>query len=143
MEFNKRLKNVRNRAHVTQKLISEHLGITLRTYQRYEEGTIEPPLPTIVSISEYFGVPTDCLLCKGFFSNWDEIILYKKEILQLLKEHFLSVPDGFDLLTLTEGQLSHILPAIFVRISFDDNGIQVYPLLPLDMLPVSIHADGP
>ena len=41
MEFNERLKNMRKRFKVTQKSLSEHLGVTLRTYQRYEEGKIE------------------------------------------------------------------------------------------------------
>ena len=66
MEFNERLKNMRKRFKVTQKSLSEHLGVTLRTYQRYEEGKIEPPLSTVLSIAKYFDIPVDCLLGNGF-----------------------------------------------------------------------------
>ncbi len=141
MDFNKRLKNIRKRANVTQKSVAEYLGITLRTYQRYEEGTIEPPLSKIVSISEYFDIPTDCLLCNGFFANWDEILIHKEEILLLLKEKILSFPSGFDTSVLTESQLAHILPAIFAKITFEGNEINVYPLVQTDMFPISAYAD--
>lgn len=139
MDFNERLKNIRKRANITQKSIAEYLGITLRTYQRYEEGTIEPPLSKIVSISKYFDIPTDCLLCNGFFSNWDEILIHKEEILLLLKKEILSFPSGFDTSVLTESQLAHILPAIFAKITFESNEINVYPLVQTDMFPVSVY----
>jgi len=125
MNFNNRLKNIRSRANITQKTVSDYLGVSLRTYQRYEEGTIVPPLSTIVDISKFFDIPTDCLLCNGFFSNWDEIILHKDEILLIIKENLLSPPDILslpNLTNLTENQLARILPAVFTKITFNDDG---------------------
>ncbi len=141
MDFNERLKNIRKRANITQKSVAGYLGITLRTYQRYEEGTIEPPLSKIISISEYFDMPTDCLLCNGFFSNWDEILIHKEEILLLLKEKVLSFPNGFDTSVLTESQLARILPAIFAKITVKGTEITVYPLVQMDKFPISACAD--
>lgn len=141
MNFNERLKNIRKRTKVTQKSISEYLDVTLRTYQRYEEGSIVPPLSTICAISKYFDIPTDCLLGNGFFSNWEEILDHKEEILCLLQEKVFSFPNDFDLSSLTENQLAHILSALFAKITFNGSDITIFPLLPLDMFPVSIHVE--
>lgn len=142
MNFNERLKNIRKRAKITQKSVAEHLGITLRTYQRYEEGSIEPPLSTVNRLSEYFEMPLDCIMGNGFFSNWDEILLHRDTILHFLNEHVLSFPDGFDISTFTDSQLAHILPALFTKIIWiDESTIEVFPLLPPDMFPISIRAD--
>lgn len=143
MNFNERLKNIRKRAKVTQKSISEYLDVTLRTYQRYEEGSIIPPLSTICAISEYFDIPIDCLLGNGLFSNWEEILHHKQEILSLLQEKIFSLPDDFDLSSLTENQLAHILSALFAKITFNGSDITIFPFLPPDMFPVSIHVEEP
>ena len=140
MKFNECLKSIRKRSKVTQKTIADHLGVTVRTYQRYEEGTIEPPLSTVFSIAEYFDVPSDCLLGNGFFSNWEEVLLHKEDILSALHNRFFSFPDNFDVLTLTEGQLARLLSAVFHKITFDETGINFFPLIPKEMLPIVIHA---
>lgn len=142
MNFNERLKNIRRRAKVTQNSISEHIGVSLCTYQQYEKGTMEPPLSVIHSISEFFKMPVDCFLGNGFFSNWDEILLHRETILHFLNEHVFSFPDGFDSSAFTDSQLAHLLPAFFAKITFiDENTIEVFPLLPPDMFPISIRAD--
>lgn len=126
MDFNIRLKNIRKRNRTTQKSISDYLGITLRTYQRYESGTIEPPLENIVAIANYFKLPVDCLLGNGLFSNWEEILLYKDEILSYLKENIIPQLDHYDLSTLTENQLAYTLPAVFTKITIEDSVITFY-----------------
>ncbi|MBO5030662.1 MAG: helix-turn-helix domain-containing protein [Lachnospiraceae bacterium] len=141
MNFNERLKNIRKRAKVTQKSVSDYLGVTLRTYQRYEEGRIEPPLSTVSALSQYFDLPVDCLLGNGLFSNWDDILSHKEPILLYLKEEVISFPDDFDLSTLSESQLAHILPAVFTKITFDGSSMSFFLQLPTDSLPFSIHAD--
>ncbi len=126
MDFNIRLKNIRKRNRTTQKSISDYLGITLRTYQRYESGTIEPPLENIVAIANYFKLPVDCLLGNGLFSNWEEILLYKDEILSYLKENIIPQLDHYDLSALTENQLAYTLPAVFTKITIEDSVITFY-----------------
>lgn len=141
MEFNEHLKNIRKRSGITQKAVSEYLGITLRTYQRYEEGTIEPPLSAVSAMSDCFNLPVDCLLGNGFFSNWDDLILHKEELLDFLKEHVISFPENFDVNTLSDELLAHLLPALFSKITFNGSTINVFPLVPPDLFPISIHAD--
>ena len=85
MNFNERLKNMRKRFKITQKSIADYLGITVRTYQRYEEGKIEPPISTLTDIAKCFNMPIDCLLGNGFYSNWEDIIPHKELILVLTK----------------------------------------------------------
>ncbi len=126
MDFNIRLKNIRKRNRTTQKSISDYLGITLRTYQRYESGTIEPPLENIVAIANYFKLPVDCLLGNGLFSNWEEILLYKDEILSYLKENIIPQLDHYDLSALTENQLAYTLAAVFTKITIEDSVITFY-----------------
>ena len=123
MEFNERLKNMRKRFKVTQKSLSEHLGVTLRTYQRYEEGKIEPPLSTVLSIAKYFDIPVDCLLGNVFYNNWEEIIPYKKEIIDALYDSLPKVSSLFDLYSMTESELARFLPAIFDKITIEGSNI--------------------
>lgn len=143
MDFNTRLKNIRKRNKVTQQAIADHLGITMRTYQRYESGAIEPPLANVLSIANYFKLPVDCLLGNGLFSNWEEILLHKDEILTYLKDNIISSPDRYDLSTLTESQLANILPAVFTKITFEGSTINLYSQIPIvkSSCPISVHAD--
>lgn len=143
MDFSIRLKNIRKRNKTTQKSIADYLGINLRTYQRYEAGTVEPPLSNVISIAKYFNLPVDCLLGNGFFSNWEEILLHKDEILTILKESIISFPDNYDFSALTESQLANILPAIFKKITFEGSYMNLFPLISLndDSSPTSTRVD--
>lgn len=127
MTFGERLRNIRKRFKITQKSIADYLGITVRTYQRYEEGKIEPPLSTLTDIAHYFNLPIDCLLGNGFFSNWEDIIPYKKEILNslndLLRKTVPELSTKLDLTSLTESELARFLPGITEKIVFKDHSI--------------------
>ena len=45
-----------------QKQVAEGSGISLRTYQRYENGEREPSASTLVALADFFNVSTDYLL---------------------------------------------------------------------------------
>lgn len=62
--FNKRLRSVRMMRKLTQQVISDSVGIALRTYQCYEQGTREPSLATLVKLADTLEVSTDYLLCR-------------------------------------------------------------------------------
>lgn len=62
MEFNERLKQLRGNVGLTQKQISDELGITVRAYQYYEEGKKYPTRPKLVKLSEILGVTPSELL---------------------------------------------------------------------------------
>ncbi|MDE6054218.1 MAG: helix-turn-helix domain-containing protein [Lachnospiraceae bacterium] len=145
MDFNIRLKNIRKRSKVTQKSIANHLGITLRTYQRYEDGSIEPPLSAVVSISKFFDLPIDCLLGNGLFANWEEILIHRNEILLFIKENVVLFPDDWDLSIFTESMLANFLPAVFSKITFNGSNMNLSLQLPLEapLSLASIHVDEP
>lgn len=60
--FSQRLREVRKAAGLTQQQISEKLHIRQQSYTRYENGTGEPNLETVVKIAKIFDVSTDYLL---------------------------------------------------------------------------------
>lgn len=62
--FNDRLRATRIFRHFTQQEIADAIGITLRSYQRYESGDIEPPYISLIALTDFLDVPTDFLLCR-------------------------------------------------------------------------------
>ena len=126
MEFHNRLKLMRKRFKATQQNLANYLNINLRTYQRYEAGTIEPPLSTAASIAKYFDVPIDCLTGNGFFSNWEEILTHRDYILQNTKKLFPSLSEYLNLSDLSESQLAHLLPALFEKITFENDTCYIH-----------------
>lgn len=57
-----RLKELRNQHGYTQQQLADYLGITSRSYQRYESGDCEPTLSTVIAIADFFDVTVDYLL---------------------------------------------------------------------------------
>ena len=64
MEFCRQLRAVRMKRSITQQALSDAIGVALRTYQCYEQGSREPSLYTLVRIADVLQVPTDYLLCR-------------------------------------------------------------------------------
>ena len=64
MTFSKRLRAVRLKRGMTQQALADIVGLALRSYQCYEQGTREPSLTMLVSLSDALKVPTDYLLCR-------------------------------------------------------------------------------
>lgn len=60
--FTCRLETLKSEKHVMQKDIASSLGISLRTYQRYEYGEREPSMSTLISLADYFDVSLDYLV---------------------------------------------------------------------------------
>lgn len=60
--------------HFTQQRLADSLGVALRTYQCYEQGTREPSLSLLVRIADILEVPTDYLLCRdlSLLKSFDE-----------------------------------------------------------------------
>lgn len=72
--FNTRLRSMRMVRHFTQQRLADSLGVALRTYQCYEQGTREPSLSLLVRIADILEVPTDYLLCRdlSLLKSFDE-----------------------------------------------------------------------
>lgn len=62
--FGKKLREVRMARSMTQQALSDAVGLALRSYQCYEQGTREPPLDMLVKLADVLNVPTDYLLCR-------------------------------------------------------------------------------
>lgn len=62
--FGKRLRETRMARKLTQQKLSDSIGLALRSYQCYEQGTREPPLDMLVKLADVLEVPTDYLLCR-------------------------------------------------------------------------------
>lgn len=52
-------------AKLTQPQMADKVGVALRTYQKYEEGSRNPQLDTLVDIAMELAVSTDYLLGIG------------------------------------------------------------------------------
>lgn len=62
MDFGIRLKALRVERKITQLQMAKILDVSKSNISKYEAGTVEPSLETLLKISKYFGVPTDYLL---------------------------------------------------------------------------------
>lgn len=62
MKFNQCLKQHRELYGCTQKQMAELIGITPRSYQRYESGEREPNIDTLIQIADFFKISLDELV---------------------------------------------------------------------------------
>lgn len=60
--FNDNLKEARIKAGLTQKTVSENIGVAKSTYSLYESGGREPSVNTIKKIADILNVSADTLL---------------------------------------------------------------------------------
>ena len=56
------IKAAREKSRLTQRECADYLGITLRAWQTYEQGSREPKFELLVKIADLFHVTTDYLL---------------------------------------------------------------------------------
>ena len=66
MKFNECLKRKRELFGCTQKQMAELIGITPRSYQRYESGERDPNIATLVQIADFFEISLDDLVGRKF-----------------------------------------------------------------------------
>lgn len=60
--FNDRLRSTRIFRKFTQQQMADAACISLRSYQRYESGAIEPPFISLIALADFLDVPCDFLL---------------------------------------------------------------------------------
>lgn len=56
------LRTIRQLNNFTTKQIAEKIGVSLRTYQNYENGSTEMPFALIIKLANFFGCSVDYLL---------------------------------------------------------------------------------
>lgn len=57
-----RLSLLRKERDMTQKEVSQELGISLNSYQRYETNEREPAAPILVEMAKFYNVSLDYLV---------------------------------------------------------------------------------
>lgn len=60
--FKDRLRAARMDRGFTQQNMADELGMALRSYQQYEQGSTEPSLESLAVLADKLSVPTDYLL---------------------------------------------------------------------------------
>lgn len=61
-DFGKRLRFARMNSGFTQPELAKNIGVALRTYQCYEQGTRRPPFEVLVELCLVLNVSSDYLL---------------------------------------------------------------------------------
>ena len=64
VEFRVQLRKVRMEKKKTQKQTAEVLGMKLRSYQFYEQGTVEPSIKNLITLADFFDVSLDYLMVR-------------------------------------------------------------------------------
>ncbi len=59
--FSERILLLREERKLSQAAVAAEMGITSRTYQRYESGEREPVVSTLIRMAKFFRVSTDYL----------------------------------------------------------------------------------
>ena len=86
--FSTRLKELRNKANLSQQELSKIIGISKSSINMYERGEREPGLETVGAFADYFDVQTDYLLGKHDDKrSIKEGRKYNKIILQTVDEY--------------------------------------------------------
>lgn len=63
MEYTKRLRDLREDNDLRQEEIAEKLNITRQQYQLYESGKRKLPIEHLITLSKFYNVTTDYILC--------------------------------------------------------------------------------
>ena len=57
-----RLKQLREEADISQKVLADYLNIRQNTYSQYENGQRQLPIEALIKLSRYYKVSTDYIL---------------------------------------------------------------------------------
>lgn len=60
--LNEKLKILRTRKNILQQEIADKIGLSLRSYQRYEKGEREPTVSILIAFADYYDVSLDYLV---------------------------------------------------------------------------------
>ncbi|MFQ9858706.1 helix-turn-helix domain-containing protein [Evtepia gabavorous] len=67
--FPERLRKLRTRREISQKVLAELCGMNKHSIGRYERGEQEPSLQTLIELADFFEVSLDYLLGREIFSK--------------------------------------------------------------------------
>jgi len=82
MNVSKRIKQLRESAHLTQQEMADILSISRSTLAGYETENKQPSYQVLIQLANTFHVPTDYILGVGIFEDWDLLLENKDSIIQ-------------------------------------------------------------
>lgn len=94
--FGERLRYLRECEELTQKELSEKLGISPSTLAHYESGRRDPGLDMLKKCANYFGVSVDYLLGNEDTKKIDKAISLRQELIKLMIQRGI-IEDASDL----------------------------------------------
>ena len=124
-ELGIRLKNLRERAHLTQKDVADYLDVGYSSYRRYEEKSILPKSRELMKLADLYDVTVDELLGIGAIV----VLEYDKARIDKLRQALKMTDSGEKLAIIEE-----VLPGLLARrdmaftppnITVEDVGIYV------------------
>lgn len=78
MTIGERIKKLRKEQNMTQKELSEKVGISTSNITKYEIGQLEPNLEIITKLSKVFNVPVSALIIDDFNNSYASVDLLDK-----------------------------------------------------------------
>lgn len=102
--INDKLRELRIKKGVSQQDMADFLNVKRPTYTRYESGTNEPDLKTVILLADYFGVTIDYLLGREMppkednetsSSKTDELNEKERIMLQMFRSSSAEFQDRF------------------------------------------------
>lgn len=109
------LKEIRTRYGVSQKTIADILGCSVTVYSRYETGTRQPPLETLIALADYYKISMDELV--GRIPMTVEV---KKETPPPLGEDEMQISFSLDDAPQDENGLEELIRREVVRVVSDE-----------------------
>ena len=137
--FGLRLKNLRKINELSQSQVAELLGVTRTQISDLENGKTTTSIEKLNILADYFNVPADYLLGRGFFRNWDDLMKYKGIIIpeckEIIRKIFTENPQYLDnpgilnleLELLPDNYLANLLPHLILdyKVDTENNEIDI------------------
>ena len=120
----KNIKRLRKALALTQAEFAKSISVSRTTVTMWETGHHEPDYTLLSQIAEKYDVPTDFLIGCGLFSNWDQIMERREDILKITAELF---PGLERMLSVTDDELYlvRLFAVLYKKIIIDGNDIKL------------------
>lgn len=125
------IKRLRKALKMTQAEFAKSLMVARTTVTMWETDGREPDYTLLSQIAEKYDVPTDFLIGCGLYSNWDEIMEHREEILHNIAVGWPRFKD-ISIAANDELFLIRFFGVFYKRIIVEGNKLYLFPVLPLE-----------
>ena len=74
-----RILELRTSQNLLQQTVADDLGISLKSYQRYERGEREPSSTALIALADYFNVPIEYLVDGNVGADYSQRVVTPSE----------------------------------------------------------------